>query len=75
MSTVFDPSTGARLYRRASARIFARLRARVAPAFPWLAEIGGVAILAVGVGLINPPLGIAIGGAYLILIGNSGDES
>jgi hypothetical protein len=40
----------------------------------WLAEIAGVAALAVAAGLWQLPAGIAVGGVYLIIAANSGGE-
>jgi len=38
----------------------------------WLAEIGGVAALAVAASLWWLPLGLAVAGVYCIVIANSG---
>ena len=68
MTVLYNTQTGRRVYRTHVGTLAARVATKAVAL--WLAEIAGVALLAVGAWLVAPALAFVIGGAYLILLGN-----
>ena len=68
---IFDTATGKRVYRRLGERLRAWIAVKMIAL--WACEIAGVALIAVAAGMWIMPLGIAIGGVYLILVGSSSE--
>lgn len=66
---IFDTASGKRIWRRRRDRIVARLSRR--DVLTWGAEIIGVGLVAVAIGLWMPALGLGVVGAYIVLAANA----
>ena len=77
MTFLYNSATGARHYRRASARRLARVAAIFARkgAWLWTCEIAGVALLSVAAWAIYAPAALIVAGLYAIIVANVATDS